>query len=152
MTMNAKRLQLVQIARRRLGLDEESYRSILRDYGGADSATALDDRGFAMVMDRFRYLGFVSDKRRASFSFADRAGMASAAQIALIRELWGKLSRDGSEAALNKWIARFGVDALRFVDATRARRIVGALRAWEARLQQPDATDAAEQSPASQPD
>lgn len=129
----AKRVQLIQVARKALGLDEDSYRAILRDYGGAESATALDDRGFAMVMDRFRHLGFVSDKRKAAYSPNDRQGMASAAQIALIRELWGKLSRDGTDAALDKWIGRFGVSALRFVDAERARRIVGALKAWEAR-------------------
>lgn len=129
----AKRVQLVQVARKALGLDEDAYRAILRDYGGADSATALDDRGFGMVMDRFRYLGFVSDKRKAAFRPNDRIGMASAAQITLIRELWAQLSRDGSEAALNKWISRFGVSALRFADADRARRIVGALKAWERR-------------------
>ncbi len=137
-SLGTKRVQLVQVARKALALDDEAYRAILRDYGGAASATALTDRGFAMVMDRFRYLGFVSDKRKASFSAHDREGMATAAQIALIRELWAKLSRDGSDAALNKWISRFGVDALRFADADRAKRILGALRAWERRkLSQP---------------
>lgn len=131
--MNAKRLQLVQVARKALGLDEDAYRAILRDYGGVASARALDDRGFDRVMDRFRYLGFVSDKRKASFSVGNRPGMATAAQIAMIRKLWTKLSRDGSDAALDQWISRFGVDALRFVDAPRAQRILGALRAWEAR-------------------
>lgn len=129
----AKRVQLVQIARKALALDEEAYRAILRDYGGVDSATALDDRGFGLVMDRFRYLGFVSDKRKAAFRPNDRIGMASAAQVTLIRELWAQLSRDGSEAALSKWISRFGVSALRFADADRARRIVGAMKAWETR-------------------
>lgn len=128
-----KRVKLVQVARKALALDDEAYRAILRDYGGVDSAKALDEHRFAKVMDRFRYLGFISDKRKAAFRPNDRDGMASAAQITLIRELWAKLSRDGTEAALNKWISRFGVDALRFVDAERARRIVGALRAWEAR-------------------
>lgn len=131
--MNAKRVQLVQVARRKLGLDEASYRAILRDYGGADSAKALDDRGFSMVMDRFRYLGFVSDQRKMSFSVYDRIGMASTGQVALIRELWSKLSKDGSSAALDKWISRFGVDALRFVDDRTAIRIIGALRKWDAR-------------------
>ncbi|MBU0931316.1 MAG: regulatory protein GemA [Alphaproteobacteria bacterium] len=124
---------MIQVARKALCLDDDAYRAILRDHGGADSATKLDDRGFAAVMDRFRFLGFVSDKRKASFSVNDRRGMATAAQITLIRELWEKLSRDGTEAALNRWISRFGVDALRFADAERARRILGALRAWERR-------------------
>lgn len=134
-----KRVRLVQVARKALSLDDEAYRAILRDHGGVDSATALTNVGFDRVMDRFRYLGFVSDKRKASFSANDRIGMATASQIALIRELWSKLSRNGSEAALNKWISRFGVDALRFADADRAQRILGALRVWERRTatQQP---------------
>lgn len=141
--LSAKRVQLIQVARKALRLDEEAYRAILRDHGGADSAKGLDDRGFAAVMDRFRFLGFVSDKRKASFSPHDRLGMATAAQITLIRELWHKLSRDGTEAGLNKWISRFGVDALRFADAERAKRILGALRAWE-RRKAPDMPSASE--------
>ena len=132
--MSGKRVKLIQVARKALALDEDAYRAILRDHGGVDSATALDDRGFDRVMDRFRYLGFVSDKRKASFSPNDRIGMASAAQIALIRDLWGKVSTDGTPAALDKWINRFGVSALRFVDDRTATRIIGALRGWEARL------------------
>lgn len=45
--MNANRIKLVQVARKALALDEEAYRAILREYGGVDSATALDDRSFA---------------------------------------------------------------------------------------------------------
>ncbi len=132
--LQPKRVRLIQVARKALGLDEEAYRAILRDHGGVDSATALTNAGFDRVMDRFRYLGFVSDKRKASFSPNDRAGMATAAQIALIRELWAKLSRNASAASLDNWISRFGVDALRFADVDRAKRILGALRAWEQRI------------------
>ncbi|MEO7468078.1 MAG: regulatory protein GemA [Sphingobium limneticum] len=145
-SLNPKRVRLVQVARKALGLDEEAYRAILRDHGGAESATALTINGFDRVMDRFRYLGFVSDKRKASFSPNDRMGMATAAQIVLIRDLWAKLSRDGSDAALNKWIGRFGVDALRFADADCAKRILGALRAWERRLATNPAPDAESRS------
>jgi hypothetical protein len=132
--MNAKRLQLVQIARRKLGLDEDAYRAILRDYGGVDSARDLDDRGFGFVMDRFRYLGFISDKRKASFSPNDRVGMATAAQIALIRELWADCTEGAGEAALDRWLDRqFRISALRFLAGSKAPKVIGALKGWEAR-------------------
>ena len=47
----AKRVKLVQVARKALALDDEAYRAILRDYGGVDSAKALDEHRFAKVMD-----------------------------------------------------------------------------------------------------
>lgn len=132
--LNGKRLQLVQIARKKLGLDDDAYRAILREYGGADSAKHLDDRGFDAVMDRFRYLGFVSDFRQASFSPNDRAGMATAAQIAMIRDLWSTNTDGGSEAALDKWLdSHFQISALRFLPAGKTRKVIGALKTWEAR-------------------
>lgn len=132
--MNAKRIQLIQVARKALGLDETAYRAILLEYGGADSAKALDDHGFAQVMDRFRYLGFVSDQRKASFSTYGRAGMASPAQIALIRDLWSANTEGADETALNRWLdGHFGISALRFLPGGKAHKAIGALKAWERR-------------------
>ncbi|RQW45316.1 regulatory protein GemA [Novosphingobium sp. LASN5T] len=134
--MNAKRLKLVQIARKALGLDDEAYRAILRNYGGVESSADLDDRGFARVMDRFRYLGFVSDKRAAAFSPHDRIGMASAAQISMIRDLWAANTDGAPEAALNRWLdGHFHISALRFLTDVKARKVIGALKTWDARKQ-----------------
>lgn len=132
--MNAKRLQLVQVARKVLNLDEETYRTVLRDYGGVDSAKSLDDRSFDRVMDRFRYLGFISDKRKASFSPNDRAGMANAAQIAVIRELWGANTDGAGDQALDHWLeGHFHISALRFLPGSKVSKVIGALKVWEAR-------------------
>lgn len=132
--MNANRIKLVQVARKALALDEEAYRAILREYGGVDSATALDDRSFARVMDRFRHLGFVSDKRAAAFSAHNRHGMATAAQIEMIRDLWAANTGSIDDGALNRWLERhFHISALRFLPRAKAHKVIGALRTWAAR-------------------
>lgn len=130
-----KRIQLVQIAKRKLCLSDEDYRAILLQHGGVESAKELvkDDRAFDQVMTRFRQLGFVSDKRQAGFGPNDRIGMATAGQIALIRDLWAEVTNYGSAQALDKWLSRFGPSALRFVDDKTAPKIIGALTAWRAR-------------------
>ncbi|WP_417622179.1 regulatory protein GemA [Parasphingorhabdus sp.] len=131
-----KRIQLVQIAKRQLGLSDERYRAALREYAGVESSTKMDDTGFDRLMDHFRSLGFVSDKRQASFSSNDRIGMATAGQVSLIRELWNEVSNGGSEISLNKWISRFGVSALRFLDDKTAPKVIAGLKGWKARLEE----------------
>jgi len=136
-----KRIQLVQIAKRQLGLSDEQYRAALREYAGVESSTKMDDTGFARLMDYFRSLGFVSDKRQASFSSNDRIGMATAGQVNLIRELWNEVSNGGSEISLNKWISRFGVSALRFLDDKTAPKVIAGLKGWKARLEEQGTRD-----------
>ena len=132
MTLAPKRLQLVQVARKRLALGEEDYRSILLQYGGCSSAKALDARGFEAVMDRFCQLGFTSTARARTFG--ERAGMASPAQVALIRKLWAETVDDPAEANLNTFLEhRFKVSALRFLPKERAGGVVTALKAMAAR-------------------
>jgi hypothetical protein len=53
----AKKVALVHVAKRQFGLDDDSYRNILRRYGGAESAAELDEIGFLHVMDYFTALG-----------------------------------------------------------------------------------------------
>lgn len=131
-----KRVMLVQVARKALGLDEDTYRAILREHGGTDSASTLDYRGFASVMDRFRELGFVSDLHKASFSPNNRIGMATAAQLALIRDLWSANTDGADEAALDHWLeGHFRISSLRFVSDAKAKKVIAALKAWAARKQ-----------------
>lgn len=132
--MNAKRHQLLRVAVKALGMCEADYRALLRDYGGVDSATRLTEHGFDQVMARLRQLGFTSSKRHAGYG--ERAGMASAGQIELIRSLWSKVADNPTEADLNRWIEGHfigGVSSLRFLTAQGASKVIGALRSWEAR-------------------
>jgi hypothetical protein len=132
----AKRLQLVQVARRRLALSDEAYRDILKRCAGVDSAKHLDNEGFGKVMDEFRRLGFVSYAKAKAYNRSDLSGKASAGQINLIKSLWLECTGDGDEAALDTFIRnKFKIDALRFADHPHAVKIIGALRGWKASKQ-----------------
>lgn len=123
--------RLLQVARARLSLSEDQYRAILKDHGDARSARDLDAQGFERVLDQFRRLGFATDRRKAGFG--DRFGMATDAQVRLIRDLWAEVSGGLPEVRLNSWLEHFGVSALRFTTKDQAAKIIAALRAWKAR-------------------
>jgi hypothetical protein len=132
--MLAKRkLALLRVAKARLHLCEDDYRAILESCGGRRSTSELDDRGFDAVMNRFRSLGFVSNQRDKDFG--ERYGMASAAQLDLIRKLWAELASDPTERSLGSWMEQhFGVSALRFLNRKHAYVVIGALRKWQERV------------------
>lgn len=144
----AKRLKLVQVAKRKLALSDEAYRDILKRCAGVDSAKQLDDAGFGKVMDEFRRLGFVSDARARAFDRSDLSGKASAGQINMIKSLWLECTGDGTEEGLDTFIRnKFkGIDALRFANHSHAVKIIGALSGWKA-SKQAKATRAAHSAP-----
>jgi phage gp16-like protein len=123
-------LSLLRVAKGRLALSEEDYRDTLEQVGGSRSARELDERGFDAVMDRFRAMGFTSSSRAAGYG--DRLGMASAAQLDMIRGLWAETH--DSEDGLTSWIAKyFRASHLRFLDRTTASRVIAALKTWRDR-------------------
>lgn len=139
MTLPANKLKVIHVAKRQLGLSDDLYRDILRREAGVDSARDLDATGFDRVMMRFRDLGFVSTGRKRYYG--DRPGMASAAQVKLIRALWREFVGGATDdVVLDRWIKRtFHVDSLRFVDSETAHKVVGALKQMTRRGPPPEA-------------
>lgn len=128
MSINAKKASLIHVAKRNLGLSDEAYRDILIQVAGVSTATDLDDASFSAVMNHLSELGFQSKARAREFG--SRRNMASPRQVAYIRSLWSQYTDGvGTDASLGKWLrAKFRVDALRFVDADQAPRVITALR------------------------
>lgn len=117
--LDKAKLSLLRVAKARLALSEDDYRAILANVGGVHSARDLGDGEFDAVMDRFRALGFTSTARQRTFG--ERAGMASPAQVATIRELWSQWATEPTDSNLNHFLERtFKVSALRFLDAPKA--------------------------------
>lgn len=56
-------LAKIHIAKKELALDDLVYRDILREHGGAASASDLDAAGLARVLAHFRRLGWVPKSR-----------------------------------------------------------------------------------------
>jgi hypothetical protein len=125
----AKQLAMLHVAKKQLGLDDETYRFILKDKGGVESAKDLDRFGYEEVLDAFKKLRFrpTSPVR----NFGRRRGMASPEQIGLIRQLWTQWASGGDpEKGLNAWLERhYHVSALRFLPSDKASKAINGLRA-----------------------
>lgn len=129
-----KRITLVHLAKSRLGLSDDEYRGALEAHGGVSTARDLTPAGFDRLMAHFRTCGFVSDARRALVANRPERGTSSQAQIDLITALWREVSTEPSIRKLEAWMERqHGISALRFVNAAKARKIIGALRLWKRR-------------------
>lgn len=131
----AKKIALLHVAKKQLGLDDDSYRDILRRTAGVDSAADLDEIGFFHVIKHLTVLGFRSTWTKRTFG--NRPGMASPSQIELMRRLWKSYDPgDENEAHLNAWLFKYHkVSALRFVSDEKADKIIAALKAMAARRQ-----------------
>ena len=135
MPLNRKQIAVLHVAKAKLGISEAEYRAALVQIAGLESSTELDRGGFEALMGFFEYLGFEPLLRRGQ-DFGKRPGMASFAQLELIRELWREytLGAYGSEDELNKWLLRcFKVSSLRFLTMEAARKAITALKAMKAR-------------------
>lgn len=123
-----KEIRLIQIAKRKLNMDEDVYRGHLREIGGVESSTELDAAGRGRLLDLFYRLGFVSTARKnraakGSMNPApDRAALLGKIDALLLSQ--GR-NRRYIEPGMVRRICK--VDALEFCDAMQLRKLVAAL-------------------------
>lgn len=134
MTISNNQLKLFWVAVRKLELGGELVRSALVQIAGVTSTTELDGDGFEAMMSFFEYLGFAPLTKRGP-NYGDRPGMASFAQIELIRDLWHEYTRGkAGEGELNTWLERcWKVSSLRFLHKASAPKVITALKAMKSR-------------------
>lgn len=125
--LTTKQMRLVQAVKKYLG-DDESYRYLLRESAGVESAKDLDNVGLDTFVREAKRLGFI---HTSATSFGARQGMATPKQVAMIRKLWSEWSTiDDSEKGLNAWLEHsYGVSALRFLSSDAAGKAITGLRA-----------------------
>ena len=133
MSIAPKKVALVHVAKRQVGLEEEDYRALLLSVAGVDSAANLTEADFDQVMSELTRRGF-----RPRKGFGRRVGCASPAQVKLIRVLWddyqGKQGGDAGDQALNAWLTRYHhVSALRFLTSEKAAAVLTGLKQMVAR-------------------
>lgn len=56
--ITARQLAMLHVAKNKLGLNDDDYRSVLLLYGGVESSKQLNQEGMRRVLDRFQQLGF----------------------------------------------------------------------------------------------
>ncbi len=130
-----EQIAIVHVAAHQLRMTDEDYRALLMATAGVNSSRGLDEAGFRAVMRRFEQLGFTHGKPKAVAPvYGDRYGMASPAQVDLIRTLWARWHRNGdareSARAMGRWLeSRYGVSDLRFADVVTAQKAIEGLKA-----------------------
>lgn len=127
-----KHIGVIHIAKSRLKLSDEDYRAILQRVAGVKTATALDELTFHDVMAEFERLGFRSTWKKQTGGY--RAGMATPAQIGLIKGLWRDYRGQDDSDGLRHWLERFHkISDPRFATSAKANAILAALKSMARR-------------------
>lgn len=130
-----KLIQLVHVAKSKLGLDDEAYRGLLRaKSGGRESSKELTLGQLEAVLDHLRAAGFAETKTHKG------KAVEGDPQSRKIRSLWLELHdmgavQDASEEALAKYCKRqTGVESLRWINSYQAATVIESLKRWIGRL------------------
>ncbi len=150
-TLNQRKL--IHVAKRQLGMDEETYREMLRNVAGVSSSTELTLQMFQAVIDHlvscgfkktpgeYDYSGFVAYKEKWRKT-GMRPGMATPGQLASIEAAWDHMrwywapdeGFGNRELALRGFLRkRFGASDLRFLNFDQAHGCIEALKAIQGR-------------------
>ena len=133
-------LARLHIAKKELGLDEDTYRAALMTIAGASSARDLSDEAIERVLAEFRRRGWRPGRARsARFSHGARGGRrwrprAKYAHCRKVWALWGELKRHGiwrdpNPASLVKFVRRLtGVDDPDWLTPAQSNKVIEALK------------------------
>ena len=137
MNARAPLLAKVHIAKKELGLDDDTYRDLLDQRYGRRSAARLSDGQLIDLVGHFKAQGF---RPKTSNKTAKQYPGNQSGQIAKVRALWRAgydlgLVRDPGDRALNAFVARTAqVAAANWLqDARAANKVVEGLKSWLAR-------------------
>ncbi|AUZ82537.1 MULTISPECIES: gp16 family protein [Aeromonas] len=145
-------IRLVQVGRRSLGLDEETYRELLTQQSGKRSAAELTIQELDKVLLAMKGAGFKPTvKRGVKGGKQKRLSPVSGtpvrtAEIGVIRAIWINMAkhgllRDGSESALNHYVERqtvrlnngIGVAEVAWLSEELAYPVLESLKNWHKR-------------------
>lgn len=142
-------IKLIHIAKRDLGLNEETYRQSLQGATGKASCGAMDKCDLEKALDYFKRMGWKpqQQKRKLSPTTKNKKGHDVADKI---RAVWINMHKEGmtdsgTEAALDRWVKRTtapmnkgnGIERVEWLRGARgwlASRTLEALKQWQKRV------------------
>jgi len=136
--INKQQIKAIHSLKNAIGMDDETYRAMLKDFGGVESSTAITSRqADALIEEMKTKAGQKPWFRRKADRHVDlegRPGMATAPQLRKIEALWDDVSRvidpEQRAKALRSFIFRVAkVSDLRFLDRAGAGKVITALEA-----------------------
>jgi hypothetical protein len=133
-------LAKIHIAKKQLGMDEDTYRAFLKGLTGKDSAKAMDPGEHTRVIREMERMGFTPTVRPGAKRFDElglRSGMPSPGTLRMIEALWHQVSRANDEKlALRRFLFKhYGVDDIKFLDFDSAEKAKEALKSMAYRAQ-----------------
>ena len=131
---------MLRTAQRKVGMEDDDYRTMLRDVAGVASTKDVHPDDFKRLLGRFEAAGFARldpkgrDRPRAR-QLGWRVNRASPDQVTYIRDLWFEYTDgEGDDRSLGKWLERtFKVSDVAFVGYGQGQQAITALRAMVAR-------------------
>jgi phage gp16-like protein len=126
-------IRLIQIAKRELNMDDETYRSILMEIGNKSSSTKMSISNLEKVLEHMKICGFkVVPKSKKTGNLR----MANDDQSKMIRGLWLELHQLGavknpSEYSLTRYVKRItGNDLLQWTTVDQKSKVIETLKKW----------------------
>lgn len=152
----AKLIRLIHVAKRELGLDDDTYRTLLRSAsGGLDSTASMNEPQLQAVLNQAKRSGFAV---RSSSPGKPARRLDTSPEAKKVRALWLflhhlKAVRDPSEQALAAYCKRIAkVDDLHWAASGQMVTLIETLKKWALRGYLPSAVvqqfrDLAEHTP-----
>ena len=125
-------LAKIHIGKKSLGLDDATYRALLRQLTGKESAATMGNWELEKVLRHMT---------RAGVAFTKKEGSERSSQAAKIRALWGEMAalgavREGGEHTLGAWLqGRFRVDRPEWLSPRQAQTAIESLKQWKTRVE-----------------
>lgn len=129
----AQLIALIHVAKRDLGLSEDTYRQALTTATGLSSTKEMAADQLETVLEHFKKRGFQIKPKAATRALADDA------QSKKIRALWLEMHQQGivkapGEASLAAYVKRLThVDALQWLSTDQASTVIETLKKWQTR-------------------
>ncbi|WP_334128259.1 gp16 family protein [Sneathiella sp.] len=132
-------IALVHIGKKELGLDDATYRDMLRGITGKESASKMSAAELNQIADEMKRQGFKAKHRRAG-----KRKMATHPEARKMRALWMALYdlgivADPRESALANHARKVtggrsrGVEDIHWIKGQNAYKVIESLKAWAAR-------------------
>ncbi|EGQ7799314.1 regulatory protein GemA [Vibrio parahaemolyticus] len=130
-------LKLVQIGKRELAMDDDTYRAMLKNITGQSSSKNLQQWQLSKVLDHLKSLGFKPKHKKPQ---------PKAPEVAKIKAIWITMHkqgfvRDGSDSAIDAYVRRMtthsngrGIERAMWLKSYQASEVLESLKKWHYRL------------------
>ena len=128
-------IKLIHVAKRELGMDEPTYRTLLLSAGKHESLSAMNVPAMEAVLERMKRDGFKVRPKASGRPLAINPGASKARALWLFLHALGEV-RDPSEKAIAAYVARIAkVDDLRWArGSNRMELVIESLKKWAMRV------------------